>query len=136
MMVNAGIDYSLHDTYYVVAHWHFVAQVVAVFGVFIVAYGLMARHRARYRYWLGVTHYVATLGGVLTIFAPQLILGARGMPRRYVDQPDAFELWNAVSSAGNVVTLASFGAFAALLGDLAIRVWMTRRAARRTGPAA
>jgi len=132
-MANVGIDYSLHDTYYVVAHWHFVIQVCGVLTGFIAAYWVLAANRVAYRYWLGIAHFGATAAGLVLLLAPQVLLAFQGMPRRYVDYPDVFRQMNAVSSAGYLVCLAGLAVFAALVGEVAVRAWLTRRSTRGPG---
>jgi len=101
VLANAGIDTYLHDTYYVVAHFHYVLSMGAVFGIF-----------AGFYYWFGKMFGVI---GVNLIFFPQHFLGLNGMPRRYVDFPEEFTLFNQVSSAGALVTLAGVGFFFLML---------------------
>ncbi|WP_340646931.1 cytochrome c oxidase subunit I [Phenylobacterium sp.] len=121
VLANAGVDYSLHDTYYVVAHFHYVLSLGAVFGIFAGFYYWFEKiWGVKYREWLGATHFWITFIGVNLIFFPQHFLGLQGMPRRYVDYPEAFTLWNQVSSIGYAITAFGVVVFLVLLAEAAI----------------
>ena len=121
VLANAGVDYSLHDTYYVVAHFHYVLSLGAVFGIFAGFYYWFEKiWGVKYREWLGATHFWITFVGVNLIFFPQHFLGLQGMPRRYVDYPEAFTLWNQVSSIGYAITAFGVVVFLVLLAEAAI----------------
>jgi cytochrome c oxidase subunit 1 len=122
MLANAGVDVALHDTYYVVAHFHYVLSMGAVFGIFCGFYywfGKMSGYL--YNKWLAAAHFWLFFIGVNVIFFPQHFLGLNGMPRRYVDYPQEFELWNQVSSFGAYITLAGVGFFLLMLVEAFIR---------------
>ena len=122
MLANAGVDVALHDTYYVVAHFHYVLSMGAVFGIFCGFYywfGKMSGYL--YNKWLAAAHFWLFFIGVNVIFFPQHFLGLNGMPRRYIDYPEEFELWNQVSSFGAYITLAGVAFFLIMLVEAFIR---------------
>ena len=105
VLSNAGVDTAMHDTYYVVAHFHYTMSMGALFGIFCGFYYWFGKMSGRvYSEVLGKLHFWITFIGVNMIFFPQHFLGLAGMPRRYVDYPDAFAGWNMVSSIGAYVT--------------------------------
>ncbi len=128
VLANAGVDYPLHNTYYVVAHFHYVLSLGAVFGLFAGFYywiGKMSGYQ--YNETFGQIHFWTTFIGVNVAFFPQHFLGLAGMPRRIADYPDAFAGWNMVSSIG------AFASYASTLFFVFI-VFHTFYAARRVGP--
>ncbi|MBI1234416.1 MAG: cytochrome c oxidase subunit I [Alphaproteobacteria bacterium] len=122
MLANAGVDNALHDTYYVVAHFHYVLSLGAIFTIFAGFYYWLEKMSGyKYSEFLGLAHFWVTFIGVNLIFFPQHFLGLQGMPRRYVDYPDAYALWNLVSSIGYAVTAVGTIIFFVMLADVFIR---------------
>ena len=122
VLASAGVDTSFHDTYYVVAHFHYVLSLGAVFSIFAGFYywfGKMSGYE--YSEILGKIHFWLTFIGVNLIFFPQHFLGLAGMPRRYADYPDAYAVWNYVSSVGSYISAFGVLVFLVLLAHAFIR---------------
>ncbi len=118
VLANAGVDVALHDTYYVVAHFHYVLSLGAVFAIFAAFYYWFGKMTGfQYSEALGKLHFWLMFVGVNMTFFPQHFLGLAGMPRRYVDYPDAFEGWNFVSSIGSYVSAAGVLVFLYVIAD-------------------
>jgi cytochrome c oxidase subunit 1 len=112
VLANGGVDTYMHDTYYVVAHFHYVLSLGAVFGIFAGFYYWFPKMSGKmYSELLGKLHFLVLFIGVNLIFFPQHFLGLDGMPRRYPDYPDALAYWNYISTVGYMVTVAAMAIF-------------------------
>ena len=122
VLSQAAVDRVYHDTYYVVAHFHYVMSLGAVFAIFAGIYFYLPKMSGRmYPEWAGKLHFWAMFIGANLTFFPQHFLGRQGMPRRYIDYPDAFALWNLVSSWGAFLSFASFVFFIGVIAWTLLR---------------
>jgi cytochrome c oxidase subunit 1 len=108
VMSTSGIDIAIHDTYYIVAHFHYVLSMGSVFGIFAGFYYWIGKMTGRqYPEILGQIHFWFFFIGVNLTFFPMHFLGLAGMPRRIPDFPDAYSGWNAIASVGSYMTFLS-----------------------------
>jgi cytochrome c oxidase subunit 1 len=112
VLANGGIDVYMHDTYYVVAHFHYVLSLGAVFGLFAGFYYWFGKMWGRdYNELLGKLHFWIFFIGVNVLFFPMHFLGQNGMPRRIPDYPDAYAYWNEIASYGYAIMLVGMVVF-------------------------
>jgi cytochrome c oxidase subunit I len=112
VLANGGVDNYMHDTYYVVAHFHYVLSLGAVFSLFAGFTYWFAKMSGRHlSEFLGQLHFWTFFIGVNILFFPMHFLGLQGMPRRYPDYPDAFAYWNHIVTLGYILMAASMVIF-------------------------
>ncbi|HCE59218.1 MAG TPA: cytochrome c oxidase subunit I [Wolbachia sp.] len=122
VLSHGGIDKLLHDTYYVVAHFHYVMSLATLFAAFAGFYYWIGKMSGKqYNECLGQIHFWLTFIGTNVTFLPQHFLGLAGMPRRIPDYPDAFIPWNYVSSIGSYISFFSVMFFVFIVVHLLIK---------------
>jgi len=135
VLANASVDRILQDTYYVVAHFHYVLSLGAVFTIFAGWYYWFPKITGyMYSDTIGKWHFWVTFVGVNMIFFPQHFLGLAGMPRRIVDYPEAFHHWNYISSIGSYIS--GFGLLIFFYGMILAFVRKEKAANNPWGPGA
>jgi cytochrome c oxidase subunit 1 len=128
VLANAGLDIAFHDTYYVVAHFHYVLSMGAVFAIFAGFYYWLEKMIAlKYNEVFGKIHFWTFFIGVNVTFFPMHFLGLSGMPRRISDYPDAYAGWNQVCSIGSFISIFATLWFFYILYELFTQQYVVKK---------
>lgn len=128
VLANAPVDVALHDTYYVVAHFHYVLSMGAIFSIFAGFYHWLEKITGEmYNEFLAKMHFWVTFIGVNITFFPMHFLGLAGMPRRIPDYPDAFYGWNFIASIGSLISFFGMLLFLFIIGELLYNLQMRKK---------
>lgn len=121
-----GADGAYHDTYYVIAHGHYVLTAISIGLLAVVLHVALIRRSTPFMAASGAIAFCVFALGISLMIAPQMFLGSGDMPRRYIDYPDAFARWQMLSTLGGSL---AFAALVTLL-SLSLRAWVHRRRSR------